>query len=70
MVGSKYWVVTYAYLSLGKMYDTLGEREKALIAYRKVLALKDFEHSHPRARKYLKIPYKPAQNEESDNEVK
>ncbi len=58
----RYWVLAYAHLSLGKIYDTFGERDKALESYRNVLALKDFEDSHKKVEKYLKTPYKPGQD--------
>lgn len=58
----KYWVLAYAHLSLGKIYDTFGERDKALESYRNVLALKDFEDSHKKVERYLKAPYKPGQD--------
>jgi len=45
-------------LFLGKLYDQLGMRDKAIKYYNEVLDMKERGDSHTQAKQYLKSPYK------------
>ncbi len=45
-------------LMIGMIDDARGQRSLALTQYRKVLDMKEYEHSHDDANRYLKSPYK------------
>lgn len=45
-------------LQLGKIYDMLGEREKAKEYYEEVLDLDEYNDSHEKAEQYLEKPFK------------
>lgn len=49
---------TLGQLRLGMVFDALGQREAAVLRYRKVLDLKDYTGAHQRARRYLDQPYR------------
>jgi tetratricopeptide (TPR) repeat protein len=46
-----------ANLTIGMIYDVQLQRSLAVAQYRKVLKMKEFEHAHTDARKYLNQPY-------------
>jgi predicted negative regulator of RcsB-dependent stress response len=45
-------------LLIGMVYDAQGKREQAVVQYRKVLDMNEYENSHVDAKKYLDAPYK------------
>ena len=45
-------------LQLGRIYDILGEREKAKKYYEEVLDLDEYKNSHEKAERYLEEPFK------------
>lgn len=45
-------------LQLGKIYDVLGEREKAKQYYEEVLDLGEYNNSHEKVERYLEKPFK------------
>jgi len=45
-------------LMIGMIYDARGQRQLAEMQYRKVLDMKEYEHSHDDAKQYLKKPYR------------
>jgi tetratricopeptide (TPR) repeat protein len=47
-----------AYLELGKTYDVMGDRERAVRQYRTVLGLEDFADSRGEARELLQRPFR------------
>lgn len=53
---SGFWV--NAYLYLGMIHDQLGEREKAVEYYEKLLDMREYLNSHELAKRYLKEPFK------------
>ena len=48
--------MTMANLKAGVVYDLIGQREKALVQYRKVLSMKDYKDSHDQAERNIKTP--------------
>jgi tetratricopeptide (TPR) repeat protein len=44
-------------LLIGMIYDAQGKREDAMKQYKKVLAMKEYEHSHTESKKYIEKPY-------------
>jgi hypothetical protein len=42
---------------IGMIYDAQGKREYAILQYKKVLAMKEYEDSHKESKKYLDKPY-------------
>lgn len=52
------WVETWTHIYLGKIYDVLGNRERALAEYRKALNTKiDYNGAQAEAQKFIKAPY-------------
>ncbi len=52
------WVETWIHIYLGKIYDVLGERQRALAEYQKAINSKiDYKGAQGEARKYKKTPY-------------
>ena len=52
------WVETWAHIHLGKVYDVLGQRQRARAEYQKAVNTQvDFEGAQAEARKYLDEPY-------------
>ncbi|MDA2926136.1 tetratricopeptide repeat protein [Acidobacteria bacterium AH-259-G07] len=52
------WVETWTYIYLGKVYDILGQRQRALAEYRKAINTKiDYNGAQAEAQKYQKEPY-------------
>lgn len=52
------WVETWTHIYLGKIYDVLGERQRALAEYQKAINSKiDYKGAQLEARKYKKTPY-------------
>ena len=52
------WVETWTHIYLGKIYDILGQRQRALAEYQKVINSKiDYNSAQAEAQKYLKEPY-------------
>ena len=52
------WVQTWVHIYLGKIYDVLGERQRALAEYQKAINSKnDYNGAQAEARKYKKTPY-------------
>jgi hypothetical protein len=49
--------IVLANLYLGRTYDLLGQREKAIARYRRVKKLKKYKNTHKMAALYLKNPY-------------
>ncbi len=57
--GNPPWVITMSNLYIGMIYDILGQRERAIAQYKKVLNSKDNSHGAiTLASKYLKEPFK------------
>jgi tetratricopeptide (TPR) repeat protein len=44
-------------LLIGMIYDAQGKRQDALMQYKKVLAMKEYDNSHRDSKKYLEKPY-------------
>lgn len=56
------WVVVWSHIYLGKIYDLIGQRERALNEYQKALDTKDdTSGALEQAREYMKTPYGGAQ---------
>ena len=53
---SGFWI--NAYLYLGMINDQLGNRDKAVEYYEKILDMREYLNSHELAKKYLKQPFK------------
>lgn len=52
------WVETWVHIYLGKIYDILGQRQRALAEYQKAINSKiDYQGAQAEARKYLEEPY-------------
>jgi aminopeptidase N len=52
------WVEVWAYIYLGKIYDVLGQRQRAMAEYNKALNTKDDTFgAQEEAKKYLSAPY-------------
>jgi tetratricopeptide (TPR) repeat protein len=52
------WVETWAHIYMGKVYDILGQRQRARAEYQKALNSKiDYNGAQAEARKYLDEPY-------------
>ena len=65
--GNPGWVIAMSNLYMGMIYDTLGQRERAIAQYKKVLNGNDNSHGAvDLAMKYLKSPYKPEKNEKNN----
>ena len=57
------WVETWSYIYLGKVYDILGQRQRALAEYRKALNTKiDYNGAQAEAEKYRNEPYSRPRN--------
>ena len=57
------WVETWTYIYLGKVYDILGQRQRALAEYRKALNTKlDYKGAQGEAQKYQDQPYSKPRN--------
>ena len=50
--------MSLANLIVGMIYDAQGKREYAVLQYKKVLAMQEYENSYKDAKKYLQQPYK------------
>jgi tetratricopeptide (TPR) repeat protein len=44
-------------LLIGMIYDAQGKRQDAVMQYKKVLAMKEYDNSHKDSKKYLEKPY-------------
>lgn len=52
------WVETWTYIYLGKVFDVLGQRQRALAEYNKAIHTEiDYNGAQAEARKYLDAPY-------------
>lgn len=52
------WVETWTHIYLGKIFDVLGERQRAMAEYQKAINTKiDYNGAQEEAAKYLKEPY-------------
>ena len=52
------WVETWAHIYLGKVYDVLGQRQRAKAEYRKALNTKvDYNGAQAEAQKYFDEPF-------------
>ena len=51
------WWLTQTELNMGEAYDQRGDRKNALIMYRRVLTLPDYQSAHADATRYLTTPY-------------
>ena len=57
------WVETWIHIYLGKIYDVLGQRQRALAEYQKALNTKvDYNSAQAEAQKYLKETYSSPQS--------
>lgn len=57
------WVEVWAYIYLGKIYDVLGQRQRAMAEYNKALNTKDDTFgAQEEAKKYLSAPYVQQRN--------
>jgi aminopeptidase N len=64
------WVEVWAYIYLGKIYDILGQRQRAMAEYNKALNTKDDTFgAQEEAKKYLSAPY-VQQRGDKDQEAK
>jgi tetratricopeptide (TPR) repeat protein len=52
------WWVTETELNMGEAYDRKGDRKNAVLMYRRVLGLPEYQNAHAEATKYLATPYK------------
>jgi tetratricopeptide (TPR) repeat protein len=52
------WWVTQTELQMGEAYDMKGDRKNALLMYRRVLGLPDYQNAHTDATRYLTTPYR------------
>lgn len=50
--------LSMAVLHRGMIYDLTDRRKDAVVQYRRVLAMKEYEQTHRDARKFLETPYK------------
>ena len=50
--------MSLANLIVGMIYDAQGKRQYAVLQYKKVLAMQEYENSYKDAKKYLQQPYK------------
>jgi tetratricopeptide (TPR) repeat protein len=54
------WVEVWSRISLGKIYDATGQRERAILQYRAALRTKDdTDRALQQAAKYITSPYVP-----------
>ncbi len=53
---SGYMVMTN--MKIGMIYDLQGKRDLAIMQYKKILDMKDYQDTHKLAKQYLKTPYK------------
>ncbi|MFQ3640090.1 MAG: tetratricopeptide repeat protein, partial [Chloracidobacterium sp.] len=53
------WVEAWAALKKGNAYDALGQRDRAVAEYKKVIDLGDSAEASEQARRYLERPYRP-----------
>jgi tetratricopeptide (TPR) repeat protein len=52
------WVETWIHIYLGKIYDVLGQRQRALAEYQKAVNTKvDYNGAQAEAQKYLQETY-------------
>jgi hypothetical protein len=49
--------MSLANLLICMIYDEEGKRQEAMVQYRKVLDMTEYENSYKDAKKYLQIPY-------------
>ncbi|MBZ5535807.1 MAG: tetratricopeptide repeat protein [Acidobacteriia bacterium] len=55
------WLEVFSHINLGKVYDALGQRERAVQEYRKAIDTNDnTQGAQEEARKYMAQPYKEA----------
>jgi len=52
------WLLSYAYLDVGRCLDMLGRRAEAIRYYQEVVRLPDRRDSHKKAMRYLKKPFR------------
>ncbi|MBZ5552873.1 MAG: tetratricopeptide repeat protein [Acidobacteriia bacterium] len=58
------WVEVFSHINLGKVYDALGQRERAVQEYRKAIDTNDnTQGAQEEARKYMAQPYKESADE-------
>ena len=55
--GEQSGFMSMANLRIGMIYDVQKKRDLAILQYKKVLDMKDFQDAHDQAERYLKIPY-------------
>lgn len=51
------WIVPKSYLELGNIYDQIGMRNEATLAYKQVLSLKNYRNYHEEANRLLNQKY-------------
>ncbi|MCK4547629.1 MAG: tetratricopeptide repeat protein [Candidatus Eisenbacteria sp.] len=51
------WVIAWANMRLGQVYDMEGRREEALARYRRVLKMREYGETHDAARRWIKKPF-------------
>ena len=52
------WIEVWCYVYIGKIYDILGQRQRALAEYNKALNTKDNTNgAQDEAKKWLAVPY-------------
>ncbi len=57
------WVETWSYIHLGKIYDVLGQRQRAMAEYQKAINTDiDYNGAQAEARKYLKTAFTKPSN--------
>ena len=49
--------MTVTNLKIGMIYDIQGKRELAIMQYKKVLDMKDYQNAHKQAEDYIKKPF-------------
>jgi tetratricopeptide (TPR) repeat protein len=52
------WWITETELNMGEAYDTKGDRNNALLMYRRVLGLPDYQNAHANATRYIATAYR------------
>jgi len=50
--------MVYTNLKIGMIYDLQGKRDLAIMQYKKVLKMKNYQDSRKQAERYIKTPYK------------
>lgn len=51
------WILPRTYLELGNIYDQIGYRNEAVLAYKQVLSLRDYRNYHQQAEKLIGQDY-------------